>query len=78
MSSVAKPDFETIITRDSKNDNYVSDKMMSFVYFGLAKQMSSEKAVAKKYLHKAMQLDPNRQGGYDLSEEYLTSLNKID
>jgi len=53
-NGVAKPDFETIITRDSENDNYASDKMMGFVYFGLAKQVSSDKAIAKKHLYKAM------------------------
>lgn len=71
---VAKTDFKTIIKRDKLNDKYASDKIMSFVYFGLAKQVLSDSDAAKGYLHTSMQLDPDKQAAYEMADNLLATL----
>ena len=67
----AKQDFESIITKQNKNEEYANWKIMSFTYWAWAKQhpSKSDRAKALEYLDKAIALDPQYQGGRKRAEE---------
>ncbi len=73
----AKPDFQSIIDKQIKNNNYANWKIMSFTYWAWAKQRQGIKyrTQAIAYLDKAIALDPNykagRQKAEDLKNKFL-------
>ena len=73
-SGEAKKDFEAIISSREKNKDYASDKIMSFVYLGLAKQVLNEKELAISYLNKSIDFDPGGVGAREMAEELLKEL----
>ena len=71
-----KLDFQSIIDKQEKNTNYANWKIMSFTYWAWAKQHQSNKyrKQAIIYLDKAIELDPNHQGGRKRAEELKLKL----
>jgi hypothetical protein len=55
----AKQDFQSIITKYEKNENYANQKIMSFTYWAWANQHQDDETRATIYLNKAIELDPN-------------------
>jgi hypothetical protein len=74
----AKRDFQAIIDKQDKNNEYANWKIMSFTYWAWANQRQSKKyrAQALVYLDKAISLDPNYKAGRKKAEELKTSLAK--
>lgn len=74
----AKLDMQSIIDKQSKNPNYASPKIMSFVYWAWANQHQSKKFRTESlaYLDKAISFDPNYVGGRKRAEELKTKLLK--
>ncbi len=68
---VAKYDFQSIIDKQEKNENFANWKVMSFTYWAWAKQHQSKKfrKQAILYLDKAISLDPNYKAGRVKAEE---------
>jgi hypothetical protein len=74
----AKHDFQSIITKQEKDNGFANWKTMSFTYWAWAKQHQSKKyrKQALAYLDKAIQLDPNYQAGRKRAEELKKKLTK--
>lgn len=74
----AKQDFQSIIDKQNKNDEYANWKVMSFTYWAWAKQRQGKKyrTQALAYLDKAIGLDPNYKAGRIKAEELKTKLTK--
>lgn len=67
----ARIDFQSIILKQEKNADYANGKIMSFTYWAWAKQHPSNKyrKQAIACLDKAIQLDPNYEGGRKMAED---------
>ncbi|MEQ8414228.1 MAG: hypothetical protein RIB71_07165 [Imperialibacter sp.] len=67
----ARLDFQSIIQKQEVNVDYANWKIMSFTYWAWAKQHQSKKyrKQAIIYLGKAIELDPNGEGGRKRAEE---------
>jgi tetratricopeptide (TPR) repeat protein len=67
----AKKDFQSIIDRQDKDDQYANWKVMSFTYWAWAKQRQGKKdrTQALLYLNKAISLDPHHLAGRAKAEE---------
>jgi tetratricopeptide (TPR) repeat protein len=74
----AKIDFQSIIRKQEKNRDYANWKIMSFTYWAWAKQHQSNKyrKQAITYLDKAIELDPNYEGGRKKAEDLKLKLMK--
>jgi tetratricopeptide (TPR) repeat protein len=74
----AKLDMQSIIDKHRKNPDYVSPKIMSFVYWAWANQHQSRKYRTESlaYLDKAISLDPNYAGGRKRAEDLKRKLNR--
>jgi tetratricopeptide (TPR) repeat protein len=72
----AKLDFQSIIQKQEKNADYANWKIMSFTYWAWAKQHQSKKyhKQAIAYLDKAIELDPNYEGGRKRAEDMKSKL----
>ncbi len=72
----AKKDHQAIIDKQEKNSDFANWKIMSFTYWGWAKQHQGKKYrnQALQYLDKAIQLDPNYQAGRKRAEELKKKL----
>ena len=74
----AKQDFESIIDKQDKNNEYANWKIMSFTFWAWAKQRQSTKyrLQALTYLDKAIALDPNYKAGRQKAEELKVKMSK--
>ena len=74
----AKQDFQSIIDKQDKNNEYANWKVMSFTYWAWAKQRQSKKYRTQSlaYLDKAISLDQNYKAGRTKAEELKTALTK--
>ena len=74
----AKQDFQSIIDKQNKNNEYANWKVMSFTYWAWAKQRQGKKYRTQTlaYLDKAISLDQNYKAGRTKAEELKTSLTK--
>jgi hypothetical protein len=74
----AKQDFQSIIDKQDKNNEYANWKVMSFTYWAWAKQRQSKKYRAQSLacLDKAILLDQNYKAGRTKAEELKTALTK--
>lgn len=74
----AKQDFQSIIDKHDKNNEYANWKVMSYTYWAWAKQRQSKKYRTQSlaYLDKAISLDPNYKAGRTKAEELTTTLTK--
>ena len=74
----AKQDFQSIIDKQNKNNEYANWKVMSFTYWAWAKQRQSKKYRTQSlaYLDKAISLDQNYKAGRTKAEELKTALTK--
>ena len=74
----AKQDFQSIIDKQDKNNEYAYWKVMSFTYWAWAKQRQSKKYRTQSlaYLDKAISLDQNYKAGRTKAEELKTALTK--
>ncbi len=74
----AKQDFQSIINKQIKNDEYANWKIMSFTYWAWAKQHQGKKYrnQAITYLDKAISLDQNYKAGRARAEELKLTLTK--
>lgn len=72
-----KLDMQAIIEKQAKNSNYANAKTMSFVFWAWANQHQSKKFRTKAlgYLNKAIELDPNYNGGRKRAEELIKKWN---
>jgi len=75
---LAKQDFQAIIDKQAKNDDYANWKVMSFTSLAWAKQHQGKKYrnLAIDYLDKAIKLDPNYKAGRKKAEELKLTLAK--
>lgn len=76
----AKQDFQSIIDKYEKNNEYADWRIMSFTYWAWAKQRQRRKDRAQSlaYLEKAISLDPNYEAGRRRAEELKAKLTRID
>lgn len=74
----AKQDFQSIIDKQTNNNDYAGWKIMSFTYWAWAKQRQGKKdrATALMYLDKAIALDPNYKAGRQKAEELKVNMKK--
>jgi len=74
----AKKDFQSIIEKQLKNNDFANWKIMSFSYWAWANQRQSNKyrKQAIAYLDKAIALDPNYKAGRQKAEELKAKLLK--
>lgn len=74
----AKQDFQSIIDKQDKNNEFANWKIMSFTYWAWAKQRQSSKYKNQSlsYLDKAIALDPNYKAGRKKAEELKAKLTK--
>ncbi len=74
----AKTDFSSIIAKYEANNDYASAKVMSYTYWAWAKNHKASKNRSKSlaYLNKAVELDPNYEGGRERSEQLISELKK--
>jgi len=74
----AKQDFQSIINKQEKNNDYANWKIMSFTYWAWAKQHQGNKYKnqAIRYLDKAITLDPNYKAGRKKAEDLKFKLTK--
>ena len=74
----AKQDFQSIIDKQEKNNEYANWKVMSFTYWAWAKQRQGKKYRSQSlaYLEKAISLDPNYKAGRQRAEELKAKLAK--
>ena len=74
----AKQDFQSIIDKQDKNNEYANWKVMSFTYWAWAKQKQSPKYrnQSLNYLDKAILLDQNYKAGRTKAEELKTKMTK--
>ncbi|MBC6112894.1 hypothetical protein H7U22_20930 [Pedobacter sp. CCM 8938] len=72
----AKQDFQSIIDKQERLDDYANWKIMSFTYWAWAKQHQVKKFRSKalQYLEKAIKLDPTYQAGRAKAEELKVAL----
>lgn len=68
---LAKQDFQSIINKQEKNDEYANRKIMSFTYWAWANQRQGKKyrTQALAYLDKAIESDPDYKAGRKKAEE---------
>ena len=74
----AKQDFQSIIDKQEKNNEYANWKVMSFTYWAWAKQRQGKtyRSQSLAYLEKAISLDPNYKAGRQRAEELKAKLAK--
>lgn len=74
----AKKDFQSIIDKYEKNQDYVNWKVISFTYWAWAKQHQGKKyrEQALNYLNKAIELDPEYKAGRKRAEELKNKLTE--
>ena len=74
----AKIDFESIIKKQEKNNNYADFRIMSFSYWAWARANKSKKnrEQAIKYLNRAIEIDPNYKAGRKRAEELKEKYGK--
>ena len=74
----AKQDFQSIIDKHDKNNDYTNWKIMSFTYWAWAKQKQNNKHKIQSlsYLDKAIELDPNYKAGRQKAEELKAKMSK--
>jgi hypothetical protein len=74
----AKQDFKSIIDKQTRNNNFANDKVMSFVFYAWANQHQEKKyrVQAIAYLDKTILLDPNYKAGRKRAEELKIKLTK--
>jgi tetratricopeptide (TPR) repeat protein len=75
---LAKKDFQSIIDKQSKNEQYANWKIMSFTYWAWAKQRTNKKyrVQALAFLDKAIALDPNYKAGRQKAEAWKAKMQK--
>jgi tetratricopeptide (TPR) repeat protein len=75
---LAKQDFQSIIDKQDKNENFANSKIMSFTYWAWANQRQSSKYKKQSlaYLDKAIALDPNYKAGRKRAEELKNKISK--
>jgi hypothetical protein len=74
----AKLDFQSIIDKHERNNDFANWKIMSFTYWAWAKQRQSKKyrTQAVSYLDKSIALDPYYKAGRKRAEELKANLIK--
>ena len=74
----AKQDFQSIIDKHDKNNEYANWKVMSFTYWAFAKQRQSKKYRTQSlaYIDKAILLDPNYKAGRTKAEDLKIAMTK--
>ena len=74
----AKVDFQSIIDKHERNNDFANWKIMSFTYWAWAKQRQSKKyrMQAVSYLDKSIALDPYYKAGRKRAEELKANLIK--
>ncbi len=74
----AKKDFQSIINKQEKNNEYANWKVMSFTYWAWAKQRQNAKyrTQALNYLDKAIALDPHYKAGRQKAEDLKNKIIK--
>ena len=74
----AKLDFQSIIDKHERNNDFANWKIMSFTYWAWAKQRQSKKyrMQAVSYLDKSIALDPYYKAGRKRAEELKANLIK--
>ena len=74
----AKQDFQSIIEKQDKNNEYANWKVMSFTYWAWAKQRQSKKYLTQSlsYLDKAISSDPNYKAGRQKAEDLKVKITK--
>lgn len=74
----AKQDFQSIIDKQNKNEQYANWKIMSFTYWAWANQRQGRKYRDQSllYLDKAIALDPNYKAGRKRAEELKNKMTK--
>lgn len=74
----AKQDFQSIIDKQSANEDFANWKVMSFTYWAWAKQRQSTKYRNQSlvYLDKAIALDPDYKAGRKKAEELKNKITK--
>jgi len=74
----AKQDFQSIIDKQNKNEQFANWKVMSFTYWAWAKQHQGKKfrTQSHAYLDKAIALDPNYKAGRQKAEDLKTKMMK--
>ena len=72
----AKKDFQSIIDKQDKNNEYANWKIMSFTYWAWANQRQSKKYRNQSlaYLDKAILLDPNYKAGRTKAEKLKAAI----
>jgi hypothetical protein len=75
---VARQDFQSIINKQTVNNNYANWKIMSFTYWAWAKQRQKQKYRTQSltYLNKAIDLDPNYKAGRQKAEDLKNKMTK--
>ncbi len=75
---IAKQDFQSIIDKQNKNDQFANWKIMSFTYWAWANQRQSSKYKNQSliYLDKAIELDPNYKAGRRRAEALKAKMTK--
>ncbi len=71
-------DFQSIIDKHERNNDFANWKIMSFTYWAWAKQRQSKKyrMQAVSYLDKSIALDPYYKAGRKRAEELKANLTK--
>ena len=74
----AKKDFQSIIDKYEKNQDYANWKVIGFTYWAWAKQHQGKKyrEQALNYLNKAIKLDPEYKAGRKRAEELKNKLTE--
>ncbi len=74
----AKIDMQSIIDKQSVNNEFANWKIMSFVYWAWANQRQNGKNKAQSliYLEKAIELDPNFKAGRQRAEDLKAKMTK--
>ncbi len=74
----AKTDFQSIIDKQEKKNEYANWKVMSFTYWAWAKQRQSKKYRTQSlaYLDKAIALDQNYKAGHQKAENLKAKMKK--
>ena len=72
----AKCDFQSIIDKQEKNNDYTSSKIMSFAYWANQFEGKKFRKQALSYLDKAIELDPDYIAGRKRAEELKGKLLK--
>lgn len=78
LHKYGKIDFQSIIDKFDLNNDYASNKIMSFTYWAWAKQRQNQKYAGQaiKYLERAILLDPDYQAGRERSEQLLKKFSE--